>query len=289
MSEYTDRFWTSSDGLRLHYREYAGGEARPPVICLPGLTRNARDFGNLADRIAGEWRVLVLEMRGRGDSDYAKDTKTYNIVQYVADLQTLLDEFAIERFVAIGTSQGGLMTMALATLAPERIAAALLNDIGPVLEREGLDAILEYVGQGRSFPTWMHAARAIAETFAGAYPDYAIADWLAMAKRLMTLTGPTGRIVFDYDMGIAEPFAAIDPDAPAADLWPGLDALRNRPVALLRGALSTLLSPATFDKMARRLPEAETVTVPRIGHAPTLDEPEAVAVIDRLLARVAAS
>ncbi len=294
MINYTDRFWSSRDGLRLHYRDYAvreapGGNGRPPVLCLHGLSRNARDFDGVANRIAGEWRVLIPEMRGRGDSDYAKDPKTYDIAQYLDDLTLLLEEEKIERFVAIGTSMGALMTMVFATIDRDRIAGALLNDIGPVLEREGLDAILEYVGQGRSFPTWMHAARAISETLGNAYPDYEIADWLALAKRLMVLTSSTGRIVFDYDMAIAEPFSKIDPEAPAADLWPGLDALNGRPVAMLRGELSALLSPATFEKMGRRLPEADAVTVPRVGHAPTLDEPEAVGALDRLLARVAAA
>jgi pimeloyl-ACP methyl ester carboxylesterase len=289
MTEYTDRFWSSRDGLRLHYRDYAGPEDRPPVLCLHGLSRNARDFEGLADRIAGEWRVLVPEMRGRGDSDYAKATASYAIPQYVEDVTLLLEEQKVDRFVAVGTSMGGLMTMVFATLGRERIAGALLNDIGPVLEREGLDAILEYVGQGRSFPTWMHAARSLSETHVMAYPDYEIADWLLLAKRLMVLTSSTGRIVFDYDMAVAEPIAQIDPEAPAPDLWPGLDALNGRPVALLRGELSALLSPATFEKMGRRLPAADAVTVPRVGHAPTLDEPEAVAALDRLLARVAAA
>jgi pimeloyl-ACP methyl ester carboxylesterase len=289
MTDYTDRFWSSRDGLRLHYRDYAGPEDRPPVLCLHGLSRNARDFEGLADRIAGEWRVLVPEMRGRGDSDYAKATASYSIPQYVEDLTLLFEDAGIDRFVAVGTSMGGLMTMVLATIGRERIAGALLNDIGPVLERDGLDSILEYVGQGRSFPTWMHAARALCETHEAAYPDYETADWLAMAKRLMVLTSSTGRIVFDYDMAIAEPFAKIDPDAPAADLWPGIDALNGRPMALLRGELSELLSPATFEKMGRRLPDADAVTVPRVGHAPTLDEPEAVGALDRLLARVAAA
>jgi pimeloyl-ACP methyl ester carboxylesterase len=286
MTDYADRFWSSRDGLKLHYRDYPGREDRPPVICLPGLTRNARDFSGLAERIAGEWRVLCVEMRGRGDSDYAKDTSTYDLGQYIDDLRELLDDQAISRFVAVGTSLGGLMAMVLAIAEPDRIAGALLNDIGPVLEREGLDAIRERVGQGRSFQTWMHAARALEETHGPAFPDYTITDWLAMAKRLMTLTSSTGRIVFDYDMNIAEPFAAVDPDALPPDLWPGIDALAGRPTALLRGELSALLSQATFEKMGRRLPQADAVTVPRVGHVPTLDEPEAVSALDRLLARI---
>lgn len=285
MTEYSDCNWTSRDGLALHYRDYPGGDDRPPVICLPGLTRNCRDFENLAGRLAGQWRVICPEMRGRGDSAYAKDSATYNPMQYVEDITALLEEAGVARFVAIGTSLGGLMTMIMAMTAPERIAGAVLNDIGPVLDPAGLARIKGYVGLGRSFPTWMHAARGLEESQAVAYPDYEISDWLTMAKRLLVLSS-NDRIVFDYDMKIAEPLAAMDADA-EADLWPGIDGLAGKPVLLVRGELSDILSPVTLDAMRRRLPEAEAVTVPRTGHAPTLDEPEAVAAIERLLARVA--
>ena len=284
MSEFADRFWSSRDGLKLHYRDYPGGEGRLPVLCLPGLTRNARDFEGIAARLAGEWRVVCPDMRGRGDSAYAKDTATYNPMQYVDDVSLLLEDQGIERFAVIGTSLGGLMTMVMGMMMPERIAGAVLNDIGPVIEPRGLARIRDYVGQGRSFPTWMHAARALEETQGLAFPDFAIADWLRLAKRVMTVGGNT-RIVFDYDMKIAEPLAAMD-TGNQADLWPGIDALADKPVLVLRGALSDILSQATLDEMARRLKHAEVVTLPRIGHAPTLDEPEAAAAIERLLARV---
>ena len=254
------------------------------MLCLPGLTRNARDFEGVAARLAGEWRVLCPDMRGRGDSAYAKDTATYNPMQYVDDVSLLLEDQGIERFAVIGTSLGGLMTMVMGMMMPERIAGAVLNDIGPVIEPRGLARIRDYVGQGRSFPTWMHAARALEETQGLAFPDFEIADWLRLAKRVMTVGGNT-RIVFDYDMKIAEPLAAMDPDN-QADLWPGIDALADKPVLVLRGALSDILSQATLDEMARRLKHAEVVSLPRIGHAPTLDEPEAAAAIERLLARV---
>ncbi len=280
---WSDRAWLSSDGLRLHFRDYPGRADRPPVVILHGLTRNARDGAALAERLAGDWRVIVPEMRGRGQSDYAKDSATYTPAQYVADLVALLDQEGIERFVAIGTSLGGLMTMLLALSAPQRIAAAALVDVGPEIEPAGIAAIREYVGQGGSFPTWLHAARSLEDLHRGAHPEFALADWLAMAKRLMAL-GANGRIVYDYDMRIAEPFAA-DPAPGAADLWPAFEALAGRPLLLLRGALSRILSAATAREMQRRVPGLEVVEVPRIGHAPTLDEPEAVAAIDRLLAQ----
>ncbi|MCB2050796.1 MAG: alpha/beta hydrolase [Novosphingobium sp.] len=283
--DFTNRYWTSPDGLELHYREYPGRDDRPPVVCIPGLTRNARDFEQLAQRLAGDWRVLCVELRGRGDSEYAKSWESYNPGMYLGDLQALFQQAGISRFVAVGTSLGGIMTMLLAATDPSRIAGAVLNDIGPVIEPEGLARIGDYVGQGRSFPTWMHAARATAETHRHAFPDYVIADWLAMAKRLMTLGG-SGRIVFDYDMKIGEVFSQPQ-TGPAPDMWKQFKALDGKPLLAVRGALSDILSSGTLEAMQNTMPQMESVVVPRVGHAPTLDEPEAVEAILRLLGRVA--
>lgn len=285
MSEFSDQYWTSLDGLKLHYRDYPGRADRPPVLCLPGLTRNARDFENLAGHLAGEWRVICPDMRGRGDSAYSKDSATYNPLQYVEDVRALLEEAGIGRFVAIGTSLGGLMTMLLAATSPQQVAAAVLNDIGPEIEAAGLERIGSYVGQGRTFPTWMHAARALEEGHGRFFPKHEVSDWLAMAKRTM-IVGSNGRIVFDYDMKIAEPFKQADGAAPP-DLWPTLQGLAGKPVLLIRGALSDVLSEATLGRMRQALPQAEVLTLPQVGHAPTLDEPECVAAIDRLLGKVA--
>ncbi len=285
MTEFVDRFWSSRDGLKLHFRDYPGRDDRVPVVCLPGLTRNARDFEDVAARLVGHWRVICPDMRGRSDSAYARDAATYNPLQYVEDLGELFEQEGIGRFISIGTSLGGLMTMIMGMTAPQRIAGAVLNDVGPYIEPAGFRRISGYVGQGRSFPTWMHAARALAEAQGQAYPDFQTADWLVLARRVMTLSS-NGRIVFDYDMKIAEPFAQLDIDA-QPDLWPGVDGLSGKPVLILRGALSDLFSEATLAGMVKRLPDAEAVTIARVGHAPTLDEPEAVAAIDRLLARVA--
>lgn len=282
---YADRSWASRDGLKLHFRDYPGRADRPPVLCLPGLTRNARDFSHVAEQLTGDWRVICPDMRGRGDSAYAKDSATYNPMQYADDLVMLLEQEGIERFVAFGTSLGGLLTMIFAMTQPDRIAGALLNDVGPEIAPEGLERIRSYVGQGRSFPTWMHAARSLEEAQGAVFPNYQIADWLAMAKRCMVLSS-NGRVVFDYDMKIAEPFARPGGEA-GVDMWPGIHGLNGRPVLLLRGGLSDILSPETLTKMAARLDDCEAVTVPDVGHAPMLDEPEAVAAIERLLARVA--
>lgn len=282
---FSDRFWTSPDGLKLHFREFPGRADRPPVICIPGLTRNARDFEDLALRLAGDWRVLCVELRGRGESEYARSWESYHPLTYLADLGALFEQERIDRFVAVGTSLGGILTMLLAASDPNRIAGAVLNDIGPVIEPAGLERISEYVGQGRSFPTWMHAARATAETHKHAFPDYEIADWLAMAKRLMILGG-SDRIVFDYDMKIGEVFSQPAPESPA-DLWLPFKALAGCPVLALRGELSDILSAATLDAMKAAMPDMEALVVPRVGHTPTLDEPEAVDAIARLLGKIA--
>jgi pimeloyl-ACP methyl ester carboxylesterase len=285
MAEYSDAYWWSKDGLRLHYRDYAGGaDGRPPILCIPGLTRNARDFAPVADRLAGGWRVIAVDLRGRGDSAYAKDPMTYVPLTYLQDLEALIEELKIERFVAFGTSLGGLLTMLLSATGRDRVAGALLNDVGPVLEPAGIARIRTYVGKQANWPTWLHAARAIQQLNFAAFPDYEIEQWLALAKRLCRLTA-SGRIVYDYDMKIAEPFKLPGGDS-GMDMWPAFEGLGGRPVTLLRGEHSDVLSAATAQEMARRVDGLDLVTVPGIGHAPGLDEAESLAAIDRLLGRV---
>jgi pimeloyl-ACP methyl ester carboxylesterase len=282
-AHYEDRFWTSSDGLSLHYRNYPGpeGSTALPVLCMHGLTRNARDFASLAEDLATKRRVIVTEMRGRGQSDYAKVSDSYTPAVYVADVEKLLAELGITRFIAIGTSMGGLMTMLMAATAPGRMAAVVMNDIGPEVETAGLSRISGYVGQGRSYPTWVHAARGLAEAHGAAFPDFDLDQWLEMAKRTMVVT-QNGRISFDYDMAIAEPFAKPGNAAPP-DLWLAYEALRDVPMLLVRGGLSDLLSEETVKQMGVRNPAMRAITVPRVGHAPTLDEPEVRAAIHALL------
>jgi pimeloyl-ACP methyl ester carboxylesterase len=283
---YADGYWWSNDGLRLHYRDYHGPGEHPPILCLPGLTRNARDFAALAERLSPHWRVIVLDFRGRGESAYAKDAMTYAPLTYVQDVERLLTELDVSRCILFGTSLGGIVSMLLAATGPGRIAGVLLNDIGPVIEPDGLARIRSYVGRAGSWPTWVHAARALGESNAAIYPSYKLEDWLAMAKRLYRLTAQ-GRVVPDYDKAIAEPFRMPGGEG-GIDLWPALAALTHVPLLIVRGETSDILSAATAAEMQTRLPGAALVTVPRVGHAPTLDEPDAVAGINALLARIAA-
>jgi pimeloyl-ACP methyl ester carboxylesterase len=286
MAAWSDGYWQSSDGLRLHYREYAGSASRPPIICIPGLTRNARDFEGVAGRLAGDWRLICVELRGRGESAPARDPMTYVPLTYLGDMEALIAALGLKRFILFGTSLGGLITMLLSMNDGRRIAGALLNDIGPVLESRGLEHIRSYVGKPQNWPTWLHAARFLAETQRHRYPDWEIDQWLVYAKRLCRLT-PGGRIVLDYDMRIAEPFRLPGGEADF-DLWGAFAGLRGIPSLVVHGELSDLLSEATVARMKAENPAMESVTVPRVGHAPTLDEPEAVEAIDRLLKRVRA-
>ena len=283
---YEDGSWTSADGLSLYYRDYPGpdGYDGPPVLCLHGLTRNSRDFADLAEHISQTRRVIVPEMRGRGQSDYAPESATYNPLQYVADVEKLLGELGIDRFISIGTSMGGLMTMLLAAAKPGRIVAVVMNDIGPEIDPAGIERIAGYVGQGRSYPTWLHAARSMSEVHSSSFPDYDLDRWLEMAKRTFVIS-QNGRISYDYDMAIADPFKEPGNAAPP-NLWPAFEALRDVPMVLVRGELSDLITTDTVAKMAQINPVMSTVTVPRVGHAPTLDEAEARGAIDALLVQV---
>lgn len=284
MADWSDGYWVSSDGLRLHYRDYAGEASRPPIICIPGLTRNARDFEGVAARLAGQWRLICVELRGRGASEAARDPMTYMPVTYVQDVEGLVADLKLERFVLFGTSLGGLITMLMAASGPARIAGALLNDIGPVLESRGLERIRSYVGRSQNWPTWLHAARFLAEGQSDRYPDWGLDDWLVYAKRLCRLTSG-GRVVFDYDMRIAEPFKAPQGEA-GFDLWPAFRALEDIPSLVVHGELSDVLSAESVAKMTAEVKSMTSVTVPRVGHAPTLDEPAAQKAIDDLLKRV---
>jgi pimeloyl-ACP methyl ester carboxylesterase len=283
---WADRFWTSGDGLKLHFRDYPGPLERPPLLCLPGLTRNARDFEPVADRFAGDWRVLSIEFRGRGLSHPDPEPANYHPATYVADLLKLLDQLGVADAVFVGTSLGALVTMALAAVEPERIAGALLNDVGPELDPAGLARIATYVGKETGYASWDQAIAAIAERNRPIYPDYGPAEWDRFVRRLMREEAD-GRLVFDYDPRIAEGFKR-PAEAPVEKAWDMFRALDGRPVTVLRGALSDLLSPAVAERMAREIGDCELVTVPGAGHAPSFDEPESIAALERLLERVLA-
>ncbi len=280
---WVDRFWTSQDGLKLHYRDYAGSSDRPPLLMLHGLTRNARDFESLAERYAGGWRVIVPDFRGRGGSDWDPVSARYTAGTYAMDVLQLLEELGIRQAVFLGTSLGGLVTMIVAKIAPEKVAGVLLNDIGPELDPPGIDRIKMYVGRPVVFQDWDDAAARIRARSADVHPGYGDAEWLRFAKRICRETDRG--IELDYDMAIAEPFH-VGNTGEVAEAWPYYRALAGRPVLVLRGSNSDLLAASVTERMATEIPDVQVATVANVGHAPDLDEPESVAAIDRLLERV---
>ena len=277
---FEDRFFTVPDGLRLHYRDYAGDAAKPPLLCLPGLTRNARDFADLAERYSPRFRVIVLEFRGRAQSDYDPQPMRYNPLTYAGDVRQLLDQLGIPQAIFVGTSLGGLVTMTIAATAPQYIAASIINDVGPDVDLAGIERILSYVGKDRRFASWDEAAAAIQVNNGPAFEHYGHEDWVRMAER--GCREEDGEIRFDYDMAIAEPFRTTGP-TPHIDLWPIFAALAQKPLLVIRGGKSDLLTDQTAAKMQAVAPEMKLAVVPGVGHAPDLDEPEAVAAIDEFL------
>ena len=277
---YQNRYFIVRDGLKLHYRDYQGSSERPPLLCLHGLTRNSRDFAALANRYSPRFRILALDFRGRGDSDYDPLPARYNPLTYAGDVVELLDRLAIPRAIFVGTSLGGLVTMTIAAMAPQRLAATILNDVGPDIDATGIDRILSYVGKDKRFKSWDEAAEAIATNYGSAFDRYTHDDWVKMAKRNCREEG--GEIRFDYDMAIAEPFKTAGP-APQVDLWPLFAELGQKPLLVVRGEKSDLLTAPTVEKMKRVVPDVRLALVKGVGHAPELNEPEAVAAIDEFL------
>ena len=286
MAKWQDRYWNSPDGLRLHYRDYAGPADRPPILCLPGLTRNARDFEPVAERYAGKWRVISVDFRGRGQSQHDPDPSHYRPDYYVADVLKLLDQLGIADAVFMGTSLGGICTMLLASTDAERIAGAMLNDIGPVVDQAGIDRIAGFVGREARFDSWDEVIGLLAERNREVFPKWRRGEWERYARRILH-ESPDG-IRFHYDMRIADNFRAAT-EGPQGTSWHLYEALAGRPLLILRGERSDLLSADVARQMADRLEgDAELVVVPDVGHTPNLEEPEAQAGIDRLLARVLA-
>jgi pimeloyl-ACP methyl ester carboxylesterase len=280
---YADRYFTVADGLKLHFRDYPGSADRPPLLCLPGLTRNAKDFAELAERISPRFRVLALEFRGRGMSDHDPVPARYLPPTYAHDVIALLDQLAIPQAIFVGTSLGGLVTMLMAVMGPQRIAASILNDIGPEIADTGVDRIKSYVGRGVRFKSWDEAAETIAANNAQAFDNYGHDDWVRMAKR--SCREENGEIVFDYDMAIALPFSAAA-SAPQFDMWPLFAALAQKPLLVIRGGKSDLLSAEALEKMQAAAPNMKSAVVPGVGHAPELNEPEALEAIDSFLSEL---
>ena len=286
MSEanWQDRYFTSADGLRLYYRDYAPAEpGRVPVLCLPGLTRNSRDFETVAPRIQKTRRVLCADLRGRGLSQHDPEWRNYHPGTYVGDLARLLADAGVPRAIILGTSLGGILAMLVAATMPQALAGAILNDVGPEVAAEGLKRISTYVGKSAPVANWADAAAQAKATYGLAWPSATDEDWMRFARRSYTEVGGVPRLAMDPMIGEAVRAA---PAGAAPDLWPVFGALKPIPALALRGDISDVLSEATFERMGREKPDLVRVTVPGRGHPPMLDEPESVAAIDAFLSRL---
>lgn len=288
MSAFQGRHWRSRDGLNLYARDYpaGGGEERLPVICLHGLTRNSKDFEEIAPVIAG-WgrRVIVPDVRGRGQSDRDPDPKNYQPKIYARDVLEMMAALEIPRAVFLGTSMGGLITMTLAAIRLKVIAATILNDVGPAIAPEGVARILSYVGKGSEVRDWNDAAAYVRRTNAAAFPDHGDEDWHRFAQR--TFRQGNGGLELDYDPAITVPLQKPPPRL--AGFIAGLlfrRLARKRPTLLIRGERSDIISTEIAARMQRMAPRLKRVDVPGVGHAPMLTEPAAVDAIGQFLRTV---
>jgi pimeloyl-ACP methyl ester carboxylesterase len=272
---------TAADGLRLAYRDQGRGRA---LLCLPGLTRNMEDFEPVLDAFGDRARIIRMDFRGRGSSDFG-DPATYQIPQEAADVLALLDHLGLEKTAILGTSRGGLVALVLAAMAPDRLSGVIFNDIGPEIMPQGLAYIMDYLGRPPRFASLAEAAAALPAHYAPAFQDVPDATWAAFARRVYREEG--GRLHLRYDPRLREAVApAFEPGAVAPDLWPLFDALAGKPLGLIRGAASNLLSADTAAEMRRRRPDMAFADIAKRGHVPFLDEPQAIDVIAAVLEKL---
>jgi pimeloyl-ACP methyl ester carboxylesterase len=269
-------FVSAQDGLRLHVREY-GARTAPllPVVCLPGLTRTVSDFDALAPVLVNagsasgpQRRVIAIDSRGRGESEYDKNPENYNVATELADVITVLAAFGIGRAVFVGSSRGGILTMLLAVTNPNVIGGAVLHDIGPVIDAEGLVRIKGYAGKLQQPRSFDEGADILHRLFGAQFPKLTTTDWLAAARR--TWKTADGALVPTYDVRIAQTLTELDFDHPLPTMWNEFDALAGVPVLVIRGAKSDLLSAATVAEMKQHHPGMEIIEVPDEGHVPLL-------------------
>ena len=282
MTIYRERRVAAQDGLSLYCRDYGDPQSpRVPLLCLTGLTRNSADFADLAERHAGERRVICPDYRGRGRSAYDRNWRNYDPRVYLNDAVQLLVAFDLHRVIVVGTSMGGVIAMGFAVAKPTMLAAAVINDIGPDIQGGGLTRIFDYVGVDHPQPDWNSAILYLRQLL----PTLSIRTeegWRKMARATFR-EGADGRLHFDWDVTLARALRAARRTAP--DLWPLFRALRGVPTLALRGDLSDVLSAETFERMALAKPDLQRATVREAGHAPTLNEPDAAAAIDAFIRR----
>lgn len=282
----TDIQWTSADGLSLYAKSYGPEDARLTVLCLHGLTRNHQDFEPMIAALPGHYRFIAVDVRGRGKSAHDPQPDNYDPRIYAKDMGGLLDKLGLSRVALIGTSMGGLISILMIRTMKERVAGIVLNDVGPVVEKDGIARIASYVGKVRPVTGWESAADAVKTIQGAAFPDMPEERWMDFARRTYKEL-PGGEVVLDYDPNIARSLGKVKPGALTNFfLWRVFGATKKAPLLVVRGEMSDILSARTAELMVKRHPDARLATVPRVGHAPILDEPQAVSAITDFLARL---
>ncbi len=284
MAEFNDLWYRSGDGLDLYARDYPRGQAHTgeavTILCIPGLTRNCTDFHELCLYLRERYRVIAVDLRGRGRSDYAGNASSYTPATYREDIERLITVAGLERVVFVGTSLGAIVSMLIAAGEPPFLRGLVLNDLGPDIHPAGLARIKSYVGKGGSVANWEDAVARTRELHGRELPGLSDSEWLAFTRNLYR-QNRFGIPELAYDPEIATTFE----DQPES-YWPVYDALPGVPVLLLRGELSDLLSRHCVAEMRRRRPQLMVAEVPGRGHAPLLNEAVSLAAIEQLLQRV---
>ncbi len=286
MQNWIDIHYTSRDGLRLYARHYpAPGSARRPVVCLAGLTRNCRAFHDLATALAAGddtgRDVYAIDCRGRGRSQNDANWKNYSILIELNDVLDFMTMKGLDRAAVIGTSRGGLIALLMAVLRPNAMGAAVLNDIGPVIEREGLSRIVAYVGRVPLPDDWKEATELVTEMNRRQFTAVSPQQWEAFARAVFN--DDNGLPAPAYDPGLAKAISVMD--GPMPELWPQFTALAHVPLLAIRGENSDILSQKTFAEMRVRHPRMTAVTVRGQGHAPLLMDAPTIGAIGDFLAR----
>lgn len=276
-------YYESSDGLKLFYRDYGSDKPGTPVLCLPGLTRNSRDFEDLANYLCHRRRVITPDFRGRGFSEHDPEWRNYHPLTYVQDMWTLLDALNIDKVIVVGTSLGALCAMLMSAQHAERIAGVVINDIGPEINPAGIARVQEYTGRVPAVNSWDEAVELTKQIYGEWLPGLSEKEWKRLAARGYR-EDEHGVPQLDIDNNIGEAVRKLGPQK--GDPWANFDSLRNTEVVLLWGVLSDILTEDIVDKMKAHMADLEVVPVPNRGHVPLLNEPECIAAIDGLIGRV---
>ncbi len=279
MTEFQDVWFDTDDGLQLYARDYGKQDTALNLLCMHGLTRNSADFEGLCQHFHPHYRMVVPDQRGRGRSDFDPNSGNYHPGTYIRDMFRLIDRLQLENLVLIGTSMGGLMAMLMAGFLPGKLKGVVLNDVGPVVEAEGIKRIQGYVGRGHPVTNWSEAVAQARAINGAALPDYSDAEWQNFARKLYR-EDEQGVPVLNYDPAIAEMMNQGQEQAVPPDLWPAFEALSAVPCLVIRGEHSDILSRDCVAEMKRRKPDLQTAEISRRGHTPMLDEAESIAAME---------